>query len=44
VVQHVEAAGLPLQIGFQRRFDPAYREARRLIATGALGVGRRWRP
>jgi myo-inositol 2-dehydrogenase / D-chiro-inositol 1-dehydrogenase len=38
VVQHVEAAGIPLQIGFQRRFDPAYREARRLIATGALGT------
>ncbi len=38
VVEHVEAAGVPLQIGFQRRFDPAYREARRLIATGALGT------
>jgi myo-inositol 2-dehydrogenase/D-chiro-inositol 1-dehydrogenase len=38
VVQHAEAAGIPLQIGFQRRFDPAYREARRLIATGALGT------
>jgi myo-inositol 2-dehydrogenase/D-chiro-inositol 1-dehydrogenase len=37
VVDHVEAAGSPLQIGFQRRFDPAYREARRLVATGALG-------
>jgi len=38
VVRHVEAAGIPLQIGFQRRFDPAYREARRLVATGALGT------
>ncbi|HEV8675819.1 MAG TPA: Gfo/Idh/MocA family oxidoreductase [Methylomirabilota bacterium] len=38
VVEHAEAAGIPLQIGFQRRFDPAYREARRLIATGALGT------
>ena len=38
VVEHAEAAGVPLQIGFQRRFDPAYREARRLIATGALGT------
>lgn len=38
VVEHAEAAGIQLQIGFQRRFDPAYREARRLIATGALGT------
>ena len=38
VVEHVEAAGIQLQIGFQRRFDPAYREARRLIATGKLGT------
>jgi myo-inositol 2-dehydrogenase / D-chiro-inositol 1-dehydrogenase len=38
VVEHVEKAGIPLQIGFQRRFDPAYREARRLVATGALGT------
>ena len=26
-----------LQLGFQRRFDPAYREAKRLVETGALG-------
>jgi myo-inositol 2-dehydrogenase/D-chiro-inositol 1-dehydrogenase len=38
VVEHVERAGIPLQIGFQRRFDPAYREARRLVETGALGT------
>jgi len=38
VVEHVERAGVPLQIGFQRRFDPAYREARRLIESGALGT------
>lgn len=38
VVEAAEAAGIALQIGFQRRFDPAYREARRLIATGALGT------
>jgi myo-inositol 2-dehydrogenase/D-chiro-inositol 1-dehydrogenase len=38
VVAHVEAAGIPLQIGFQRRFDPAYREARRLIASGEIGT------
>jgi myo-inositol 2-dehydrogenase/D-chiro-inositol 1-dehydrogenase len=38
VVARAEAAGIPLQIGFQRRFDPAYREARRLIEEGALGT------
>jgi len=38
VVEHAEAAGIELQIGFQRRFDPAYREAWRLIATGELGT------
>jgi myo-inositol 2-dehydrogenase/D-chiro-inositol 1-dehydrogenase len=38
VVEHAERAGIPLQIGFQRRFDPAYREARRLVETGALGT------
>ena len=38
VVADVEAAGIALQLGFQRRFDPAYREARRLIETGELGT------
>jgi myo-inositol 2-dehydrogenase/D-chiro-inositol 1-dehydrogenase len=38
VVERAEAAGIQLQIGFQRRFDPAYREARRLISTGELGT------
>ncbi len=33
----VRAAGIPFQIGFQRRFDPAYRRARDLIEAGAIG-------
>jgi myo-inositol 2-dehydrogenase / D-chiro-inositol 1-dehydrogenase len=33
----IDAAGVPFQLGFQRRFDPAYVEARRLVETGALG-------
>ena len=31
------AAGVPLQIGFQRRFDAAYRAAHHLASSGALG-------
>lgn len=38
VVADAERAGIPLQIGFQRRFDAAYRAARRLIETGELGT------
>ena len=37
VVAHAEAAGIELQVGFQRRFDPGFVEIRRLIETGALG-------
>ena len=33
----VEAAGIRLQIGFQRRFDAGYRKAKELIDAGALG-------
>jgi myo-inositol 2-dehydrogenase/D-chiro-inositol 1-dehydrogenase len=38
VVEHVDRTGVALQMGFQRRFDPAYREARRLVETGGLGT------
>ncbi len=33
----VANAGVPFQIGFQRRFDPSYARARELIASGAIG-------
>ena len=32
-----DAAGVKLQVGFQRRFDPDFVEARRRVATGELG-------
>ena len=37
VAAEIEESGVPFQLGFQRRFDPAYREARRLIESGELG-------
>lgn len=37
VVDLVEASDVPVQIGFQRRFDPGYQEAARAVATGELG-------
>jgi myo-inositol 2-dehydrogenase / D-chiro-inositol 1-dehydrogenase len=33
----VEAAGVPFQIGFNRRFDPAHRAVRDAVASGAVG-------
>jgi myo-inositol 2-dehydrogenase/D-chiro-inositol 1-dehydrogenase len=33
----LEAGGELLQVSFQRRFDPGYAEARRLVAEGRLG-------
>lgn len=36
-IRAVQAAGIASQIGFQRRFDPAYVEARRLVQSGELG-------
>ncbi len=38
VARTVEDAGIRFQLGFQRRFDAGYREARRLVETGALGT------
>ncbi|MDQ3690079.1 MAG: Gfo/Idh/MocA family oxidoreductase [Chloroflexota bacterium] len=37
LVDEVEASGIAFQLGFQRRFDAAYREARRLVEDGSLG-------
>jgi myo-inositol 2-dehydrogenase/D-chiro-inositol 1-dehydrogenase len=34
----IERSGVPFQLGFQRRFDPGYREARRLVDNGDLGT------
>ena len=38
IVREIEATGATLQVGFQRRFDAGYAEARRLIQTGDLGI------
>ena len=37
LVEEIEASGIGFQLGFQRRFDAAYREARRLVTDGSLG-------
>jgi myo-inositol 2-dehydrogenase / D-chiro-inositol 1-dehydrogenase len=34
----IESAGVPFQLGFQRRFDPGYMAARQAIESGALGT------
>jgi myo-inositol 2-dehydrogenase/D-chiro-inositol 1-dehydrogenase len=33
----VEQAGVKLQVGFNRRFDPNFRRVRELVTTGAIG-------
>ncbi|HEY2597651.1 MAG TPA: Gfo/Idh/MocA family oxidoreductase [Candidatus Dormibacteraeota bacterium] len=37
VIDHVERAGIMVQIGFQRRFDAGYRAAKEAVRSGALG-------
>ena len=37
VIAAARDAGVRLQIGFQRRYDPAYAEARKLVSDGDLG-------
>jgi myo-inositol 2-dehydrogenase/D-chiro-inositol 1-dehydrogenase len=38
LVAQIEARGAVVQVGFQRRFDPGFREARRLVESGELGT------
>jgi myo-inositol 2-dehydrogenase/D-chiro-inositol 1-dehydrogenase len=38
LVAEIDASGVPFQLGFQRRFDAGYREARRLIRNGDVGT------
>ena len=38
VADRLKEAGILVQMGFQRRFDPGYREARRLVESGAMGT------
>lgn len=38
LVDEVEAAGIPFQLGFQRRFDTAYLQARQMLVDGDLGT------
>jgi myo-inositol 2-dehydrogenase / D-chiro-inositol 1-dehydrogenase len=33
----IEAAGVPFQVGFNRRFDPAHASVRAAVASGAVG-------
>jgi myo-inositol 2-dehydrogenase/D-chiro-inositol 1-dehydrogenase len=37
VREAVDRAGIVVQVGFQRRFDPGYRAARDAVATGGVG-------
>jgi len=37
VLDQLDAIGVPLQVGFQRRFDPGFVEMRRVISEGQLG-------
>jgi myo-inositol 2-dehydrogenase/D-chiro-inositol 1-dehydrogenase len=38
ISDEVEAAGITVQVGFQRRFDPGYRAARDAVGSGELGT------
>ncbi len=38
LVERIESTGALLQLGFQRRFDPGYQNARRKVKSGELGT------
>ena len=38
VVRHVRESGVPVQLGFQRRFDAGYCAAREMVTSGKLGT------
>jgi myo-inositol 2-dehydrogenase / D-chiro-inositol 1-dehydrogenase len=38
VVRHARESRIPVQIGFQRRFDVGYQRAREAVVSGALGT------
>jgi myo-inositol 2-dehydrogenase/D-chiro-inositol 1-dehydrogenase len=38
LAERIEREDAVVQIGFQRRFDPAFREARRLVESGDIGT------
>ncbi len=37
-LEAVEKAGVKLQVGFNRRFDPSFRRVRELVASGRIGA------
>ncbi len=37
IADHVNGSGVPVQIGYPRRFDPAYLAARKAVVDGELG-------
>jgi myo-inositol 2-dehydrogenase/D-chiro-inositol 1-dehydrogenase len=37
LVREIERSGISFQLGFQRRFDPEYQRARRMVITGEIG-------
>ena len=38
VIEGVQASAVPVQMGFQRRFDPGYQAAAELVASAGLGT------
>lgn len=38
IAREIDRAGVPFQLGFQRRFDAGYREVHRMVRSGELGT------